>query len=265
MASKAVRFTTRELSLRTFSDFERFFSQVHGCACTLYFFGRHLTPVAQTAKERAELVGAPDRTPKHFPHQALMRERELAAVRELVEQRKAHGILVYDDADPVGWCHFGRADEVPVNRDDTTPAKLSARDPSAQWRITCFTTRIGLPPTRRGRHGIDGGRRGDQVMPSSALPTESGIFGRVRSAAGKSRPWFQWRRIHQMAAVRSSLPAGVGLLAKSKSGPLLDHLLDATCHRWRGVSLDRDRAAIGEGQHGIAPAIRLPDNSPHPK
>jgi hypothetical protein len=142
VASKAVRFSTRELSLRTFSDFERFFSQVHGCACTLYFFGRHLTPAAQTARERAKLLGAPDRSQKRFPHRALMRERELAAVRELVGQRKAHGILVYDDADPVGWCHFGRADEVPVNRDDTIPANVFARDPSAQWRITCFTTRM---------------------------------------------------------------------------------------------------------------------------
>lgn len=59
MAADAVRLTTRELSVRTFPDFEQFFSQVHGCACTLYFFGRHLTPAAGTAKERAERLGLP--------------------------------------------------------------------------------------------------------------------------------------------------------------------------------------------------------------
>jgi ribosomal protein S18 acetylase RimI-like enzyme len=142
VAAKTVRFSTRELSLRTFPDFEQFFTQVHGCACTLYFFGRHLAPVAATAKERADLLGAPDRSRKHFPHKTLMRERELAAVRELLQQGNAHGILVYADREPVGWCHFGRAEELPVTRDDTTPGSMLARDPSSQWRITCFTTRM---------------------------------------------------------------------------------------------------------------------------
>jgi len=103
----ATRYTTRELSMRTFRDFEQFFTQVHGCACTLYFFGRHLTPVAGTAKQRAEILGsAPDRSQKRFPHHELMRARALAAVGELVRKRQAHGVLVYADAEPVGWCHF---------------------------------------------------------------------------------------------------------------------------------------------------------------
>jgi GNAT superfamily N-acetyltransferase len=148
MAADAVRLTTRELSVRTFPDFEQFFSQVHGCACTLYFFGRHLTPAAGTAKERAERLGAPDRSLKHFPHKEWMRARELSAVKELVQSGQAHGILVYADGEPVGWCHFGRAEELPLERDDTIPEQMFARHPSTQWRITCFTTRADY--RRRG-------------------------------------------------------------------------------------------------------------------
>jgi len=68
MSDAATRFRTRELSAGTFPDFERFFSQVHGCACTLYFFGRHLSPVAGSSEQRAVSLGsAPDRGRKHFP------------------------------------------------------------------------------------------------------------------------------------------------------------------------------------------------------
>ena len=142
MSTDTARFTTRELSKRTWPDFERFFSQVHGCACTLYLFGRHLTPTARTAKEKAEHFGAPDRSRKHFPARASMRTRELKAVKELVWKGQAHGILVYATREPVGWCHFGRASEVPVLRDGKTPAGMLARHSSSDWRITCFTTRI---------------------------------------------------------------------------------------------------------------------------
>lgn len=137
------RFTTKELSKRTWPDFERFFSQVHGCACTLYLFGRHLSPVAQTAKERAETLGeVPDRSRKHFPHRDWARAQELKAVKELVWNGQAHGILAYAEDEPVGWCHFGRVDEVPLVRTSRTPERMLARLPSSQWRITCLTTRM---------------------------------------------------------------------------------------------------------------------------
>ncbi|MBM7790379.1 GNAT family N-acetyltransferase [Tenggerimyces flavus] len=117
------RFTNRELSTRTLEDFGEFFANVHGCACTLYFLGKHLPqPVAGTARERAAILGAPDRSRKRFPHQELRRARELAVVTELVKQKKADGILVYADGEPVGWCQYGRSGEV--------------------WKINCFTTRM---------------------------------------------------------------------------------------------------------------------------
>lgn len=143
MSEAAVRFTTRELSMRTIDDFEEFFTHVHGCACTLYLFGRHLAPVSGTAKRRAELLGsAPDRSRKHFPHQELMRKREATAVRELVRKGQAHGILVYADGEPVGWCHFGRVDELPVPSEESNPDMIYARHATTDWVINCFTTRM---------------------------------------------------------------------------------------------------------------------------
>lgn len=136
------RLTTRELSKRTFDDFAHFFTQVHGCHCTLYLLGRHLTPLSGSAQERARLLGAPDRSRKHFPHRDLMRARELEVVRELVEEGKALGVLVYADGEPVGWGHYGRTDEIPVHRDDSVPPLMFARDPGSRWRINCFVTRI---------------------------------------------------------------------------------------------------------------------------
>lgn len=143
MKETADRFTTRELSMRTFPDFEQFFAQVHGCACTLYFFGRHLSPLPGTAEQRGQRLGsAPDRSRKHFPHRELMRTREAVAVRELVRKGQAQGILVYADGEPVGWCHFGRVDELPVPSEESVPGMTYARHPSTDWVITCFTTRM---------------------------------------------------------------------------------------------------------------------------
>lgn len=142
MTPASVRFTTRELSMRSFPDFEQFFGQVHGCACTLYFFGRHLSPMSGTAKERAQLLGPPDRSRKHFPHKELMRAREAAAVKELVRDGLAHGILVYADGEPVGWCHFGRVEELPVPSEQSNPDMIYARHSDTDWVINCFTTRM---------------------------------------------------------------------------------------------------------------------------
>ncbi|HVX43057.1 MAG TPA: GNAT family N-acetyltransferase [Mycobacteriales bacterium] len=135
-------FTTRELSTRTWPDFVDFFSNVHGCACTLYSFGRHLPLTGKTAAERAKLYGPPDRSKKHFPAQEQRRAQELAAVRELLDQGRFHGILVYSGDEPVGWCQFGPVGDLPVDPNDKIEPRMLARDPASQWRITCFTTRL---------------------------------------------------------------------------------------------------------------------------
>jgi GNAT superfamily N-acetyltransferase len=55
----------------------------------------------------------------------------------LVENRKAHGVLVYDGGRPVGWCQFGPREELPRidNMRDYAPSHEGNL-----WRITCFFT-----------------------------------------------------------------------------------------------------------------------------
>lgn len=52
-------YATQELSRQTWPDFETFLSAVHGCACTLYSFGRHFSLEGKNAAERARIYGVP--------------------------------------------------------------------------------------------------------------------------------------------------------------------------------------------------------------
>ena len=117
---------TNELSKRTWPDFEWFFSQGNGwdhCGCLAYQGIR------------------PPRTTRSW---AEKRDWNLATKCELVSTGRAHGILVYDDTSPVGWCQYGPADELPLQERDRAPVPAS---PATTWRITCFCTAKGA----RGR------------------------------------------------------------------------------------------------------------------
>lgn len=51
----------------------------------------------------------------------------------------AHGILVYRDGHPIGWCQFGRREDLP--RIERGPKYKSVADglrPMPSWRVTCF-------------------------------------------------------------------------------------------------------------------------------
>lgn len=60
--------------------------------------------------------------------------------RTLVERGLSHGVLVYLGEEPVGWCQFGPADELPRLDESANYRKASGgRGPRPAWRITCFT------------------------------------------------------------------------------------------------------------------------------
>ena len=52
----------------------------------------------------------------------------------LVREGKSHGVLIYHDGNPIGWCQFGPREELP--RID----RMKNYKPIRQdvWRITCF-------------------------------------------------------------------------------------------------------------------------------
>lgn len=64
------------------------------------------------------------------------RRRELKEAR--VREGRAHAALVYDEAQCVGWCQFGPADELPRIKHRKAYRAGLAGPPD--WRITCFFT-----------------------------------------------------------------------------------------------------------------------------
>ena len=129
----APTFTTKELSTRTWPDYVRFFSQGNGwdhCACT-----------------------APQgfRPPKDVRKWADKRDWNLEVKCRLVEERRAHGILVYTGGEPVGWCQFGPANELPI-REGGRRTRLFDEGEERRWKITCFCT---MPDhTQQGVAGV---------------------------------------------------------------------------------------------------------------
>lgn len=124
MTSEVPKYTTKELSTKTWPDFERLFSQGSGwdfCACMYYQRGCHLSG-------------------KAFPTRGAARVQNLHEKRELTEQGRAHGILVYASGEPVGWCQYGPVDELPIPSGDRVANHVHAADATSQWRITCFVT-----------------------------------------------------------------------------------------------------------------------------
>jgi hypothetical protein len=218
MSDATKRYRTRELSARTFPDFEEFFNWVHGCACTLYFFGRHLSPVAGGVDESAIEVGSvPDRSRRQFPQRDQARVRELAAVKRLVDRDQAHGILVYAGDEPVGWCHFGRATELPVPSEESVPDTTYARESSTDWVITCFTTRMdcrrqGVATTALTAAVAAIGKRGGGWI--EAVPM---AFPHDDPTVRKLRRTFGWRSAEVADYLRDTWPRkhveGIGELS----------------------------------------------------
>ena len=59
--------------------------------------------------------------------------------RELVGRGCSHGILVYTDGGPVGWCQYGPREELPRIDNSRKYQGLAPEGATERlWRITCF-------------------------------------------------------------------------------------------------------------------------------
>ncbi len=126
MPDTSARFSTRyiikELSPATWPDFEALFSRGNGwdfCWCMHYHRCR---PLPQSEKLRRA-----ERSAANYPDK-----------KALVAEGRSHGILVYFNGEPVGWCQYGRADELPRIDDDPNYRGLAPANRERLWRITCF-------------------------------------------------------------------------------------------------------------------------------
>lgn len=59
--------------------------------------------------------------------------------KPLVEQGRAHGILVYDGAEPVGWCQYGPREELPRVDVARSYKALGPDGGEKIWRVTCLS------------------------------------------------------------------------------------------------------------------------------
>ncbi len=112
--------------METWPDLERLFQKPEigdawWCWCTYHQVSSLTRPYTRQPRTRKE--------------RALKNRREKKA---LVENDRAHGIIVYAATEPVGWCQFGVRDELP--RVDTSRNYRKAVEVGVDrlWRITCF-------------------------------------------------------------------------------------------------------------------------------
>ena len=114
------RYATKELSPKTWPDFQRLFTQGNGWDfCWCMHFQRDRSPSGHNQLPRAQ--------------RSVRNRRDK---RELVAAGRAHGILVYDRSEPVGWCQYGLREELP--RPDRNRNYRDRPSDRKSWRITCF-------------------------------------------------------------------------------------------------------------------------------
>jgi GNAT superfamily N-acetyltransferase len=124
MASLASTYRTEDLAMKTWYDFERLFSQGNGwdfCWC-MHFQRPCCLPKTEWLATRRER-GVRNRRQKKDP----------------VYRGCARGILVYANGEPVGWCQYGRKEELPRIDNSRKYRKLAPQaNVEKLWRIICF-------------------------------------------------------------------------------------------------------------------------------
>lgn len=163
-------------------------------------------------------------TGKQAPTRTAAHVQNLRELKELVSQGRAHGVLVYANDKPVGWCKYGRVDELPIAALAAPSRKITSRalDPTSQWCIPCLVTHKEL--RRRGvahlalAAALDSIRQHGggwvEATPLAATHTLPERYYRLVKAYGKDSPearkyFEEWPSVH----VR-----GVGLVPAEQGG-----------------------------------------------
>jgi len=135
LPSRASSFKTRELTEKTWRDFERLFrkpGEWGACWCVYY---QRPGPLP-----KAEMGGS-------TPEQRATRNRR--DKKELVEKGCAHGVLVYSRKELVGWCQYGASEERGQAVEDNL--FLRGQEVPQQERGKCRVVRCIELDTEEGR------------------------------------------------------------------------------------------------------------------
>ena len=126
MAPEALEYSTKELTKDTLPDFERLFENhpAPGAFMCWCMYHQRARPLAVSKQ----------------PHSRVKRAaRNRQQKRKLVENGRSHGILIYSEGEPIGWCQYGSREELPRLDSDRSYLRLVPEgDMKRLWRITCF-------------------------------------------------------------------------------------------------------------------------------
>jgi len=126
MAPEALEYSTKKLTKDTLPDFERLFEKhpAPGAFMCWCMYHQRARPLAVSKQQHSRVKEA---------------ARNRQQKRELVENGRSHGILVYSKGEPVGWCQYGSREELPRLDSDRSYRRLAPEgDMKRLWRITCF-------------------------------------------------------------------------------------------------------------------------------
>ena len=120
-------FTSKELSAKTWPDLARLFEKPEiGDAWWCWCMHHHVE--SYSAPENAQ--------PRTRAERAVRNRRQK---EKLVRNGRAHGVIVYANREPVGWCQYGPREELPQVDQSRNYRNLAPTDEKKKlWRITCF-------------------------------------------------------------------------------------------------------------------------------
>ena len=130
MKDKSVGYTAKDLSKSTWPDFEQLFAKHNGVWGGYWCMFYHNQGTFQTKG--------------HGP--ANKRDK-----KRLVGEGKSHGVIVYREDNPVGWCQYGLKKELPRIDASSKYQRPDSEDERKLWRITCF-----FVDRNNRRHGVGG-------------------------------------------------------------------------------------------------------------
>ena len=127
LASEVPEYTSKELSAKTWPDLARLFEKPEigdawWCWCTFHHVSSFSAPENRPARTRTERAS-----------------RNRSQKEALVKNGRAHGVIVYVNREPVGWCQYGPRDELPRVDHSRHYQNIASTDEKKRlWRITCF-------------------------------------------------------------------------------------------------------------------------------
>jgi GNAT superfamily N-acetyltransferase len=134
---KVPEYTTKDLSAKTWPDLARLFEKPEigdawWCWCTFHHASSFAAPENKQPRTRAE------RAVRNRRHK-----------EKLVKTGRAHGVIVYANGEPIGWCQYGPREELPKTDHSRNYLNLTPKDKIEKlWRITCFVVDKNYRKTR---------------------------------------------------------------------------------------------------------------------